>query len=113
MPIPIHDFIHIPYLLPRRGITRGAVDAWSFAAQRTNVRDQLPAMMYGIEKGDPQQSSDRVSKNDFLFSSDQPGRPVPCGIDKMVQSLSKRLMLLSIRSDHRFQWRRASRRVHT
>src|SRR5436189_152257 len=52
-------------------------------------------MMYSIEKGDPQQSSDRVSENDFLFSSDQPSRPVPCGIVKMVQSLSNRMMLFS------------------
>ena len=60
-------------LLTPRVVGRRSIHAWNFSAHRAQIRGQLPSVMHRVEKRKPQQSSNRVLEQNFLFGADDPG----------------------------------------
>ena len=68
-------------------------------------------MMNTVEQCSPEQSANRVSKDDFLVSSGQPGGTIPCTVIKTPQFFGQCVVVLFISSHHLTKCRRIGRRV--
>lgn len=44
-----------------------------FPTHWTDVRDELPTVIYGVKESKPQQSPDDILEQDFLLTDDHPG----------------------------------------
>jgi hypothetical protein len=74
-------------------VSGGSINAWDFAAHRTNVSAQLATMVNDIEQCDPKQSSHGVLEQDLFFTVDQPCLVVPTVIVQGVQLICEAVMI--------------------
>jgi beta-lactamase regulating signal transducer with metallopeptidase domain len=74
-------------------IGRRSINARDFAAHRSDVRAQLPAMVNDVEQRNPQQPTHRVFEQDVFCPLNQPCLVVPTVVVQRMQLNCKDVMI--------------------